>query len=589
MSALQDSFTPVLLASRDAAFLVVVIGALLVVLIRLLESAGSGGYSSPGLVGVVESRFSLRTRLAAIGCYRGTARPWLTASAAVVVSGIAAVGLTQAPAKKSAEPPPQAVEGARQETPRFGEGAQVELSVKLWRLREGQPDELIATSTAVTMPGQWVLFEDSSEIRFPTDYGLPNLPEDLSTKAKGGGSVGDEGEGNAWTTNPGTAVLPPHPSAFEKSSLGWSLKLRPDRTPDGSIRVAGVFEQTGLKGFTNRGIPITIDQPSGLFGRKKSEIVTENRQLLPVFLERNQELRFEPEGDRLVATVMADAEAPEDDDAGIVEGFGDSLREARLPGFRVEVLAKPVELEAVGKRDGQGGSSDSVYVMTRFLETDVNLSDEGRELAGLGSPLLTEAQFQPAIRSLSARKGVDLLTGPSIFLESGESELFELIREFQNPLDYDPPQAVEQWENGVRRYAASPATPISFTTVRLGLQLQIKASLLPDGWIELDLSPSISGHREFLNFGGQIRHVDNGKLTDILLSENRIVMPVFDASSQRMIARVPDGHTIVLCGLVHDYEFQVEDKLPVIGLDSDSKRVVERRFLYVFITPQLVD
>lgn len=32
----------------------------------------------------------------------------------------------------------------------------------------------------------------------------------------------------------------------------------------------------------------------------------------------------------------------------------------------------------------------------------------------------------------------------------------------------------------------------------------------------------------------------------------------------------------------------VEDKLPVLGLVTDSKKVVERRYIHVFITAQLM-
>ncbi len=69
-------------------------------LIRLLESAPCGRYAVPGLVGVLESRFSLRSRLVAIRRYRGASRPWVVAVAVLVLLGMGVAGLTQPPAGK---------------------------------------------------------------------------------------------------------------------------------------------------------------------------------------------------------------------------------------------------------------------------------------------------------------------------------------------------------------------------------------------------------------------------------------------------------------------------------------------------------
>lgn len=553
-------------------------------LIRLLESAGQGRSITPGLVGVVESRISLRSRLAAIGRFRKKSSPWLAAAALVVVSGLGTAGLTQAPAKAINNPLDPAgwnFGDAAKTTSKLVEASQVQLQVKMWRTGNGRPDELIASPSALTMPGQWVLFEDSSEIHYPTDYDLPSLPKDLAAKAKGGG--GDE---KNWQTNESTAILPPHPTGFEKRNLGWTLKLRPDRGPNGEIQIAGTIEQSGLKGFVDHGSPITIDGPSGVFGKKKALTVTENRQLLPVFLKRNEELRFQPKGDLLVATLAADGGPSVDQAQAIVEGFADSLRVDGLPGLRVEVLAKPVELPSGNDAPGKKRKLESIYVTTRFVESDLNLF-EGEW--NLQSALLTDPQFQVLIRALSQRKGVDLLSGPSMKLSSGESKLVEVTREFVYPNEYSPPVEAKEFIKSPGNFPASPATPKDFRTIPLGVQYQVKATLLPDRRVELDLSPRISELREFLNYGGTIWQAENGNLTEVIVSENEIHMPVFDAKSQRMIVQVAGGQTVVLGGFVQERELKIVDRLPVLGLVADSKKAVERHFIFVFVTPQLLD
>lgn len=94
--------------------------------------------------------------------------------------------------------------------------------------------------------------------------------------------------------------------------------------------------------------------------------------------------------------------------------------------------------------------------------------------------------------------------------------------------------------------------------------------------------------REFLNFGGDLQDAVDGNLTGRLVSENQILTPVFDISSQRLKVRVPSGQTVVVGDMVKKREQWTEDSLPVIGL-YHAKKVVERRFVYMFVKPLLHD
>ncbi len=164
-----------------------------------------------------------------------------------------------------------------------------------------------------------------------------------------------------------------------------------------------------------------------------------------------------------------------------------------------------------------------------------------------------------------------------------------MTREFVYPSDYNPPVEATELVKVPGNFPASPATPKDFRKIPLGVQLQVKSTLLSDDRIELDLSPRISELLEYVNYGGMIWHAKNGAPTGILVSENEIKMPVFDAKSQRMIVQVADGQTIVLGGVIQERELQIVDRLPVLGLVIDSKKAVERRFIFVFVTPRLLD
>ncbi len=54
--------------------------------------------------------------------------------------------------------------------------------------------------------------------------------------------------------------------------------------------------------------------------------------------------------------------------------------------------------------------------------------------------VLTDPQFQIAVRALNQMKGVDLLSAPRVTTKSGQKAVIEIIREFIYPTQFQPPQ-----------------------------------------------------------------------------------------------------------------------------------------------------
>src|SRR5512141_1982943 len=54
--------------------------------------------------------------------------------------------------------------------------------------------------------------------------------------------------------------------------------------------------------------------------------------------------------------------------------------------------------------------------------------------------VFTNPQFQVVIRALNQKKGVDLLSAPSVTTKSGQRAIIEVIRELRFPRTYTPPQ-----------------------------------------------------------------------------------------------------------------------------------------------------
>src|SRR5690606_1484955 len=122
---------------------------------------------------------------------------------------------------------------------------------------------------------------------------------------------------------------------------------------------------------------------------------------------------------------------------------------------------------------GKKRKIESIYVTTRFVETDTDIFGGKWNLE---SSLLTDPQFQVLIRALSQRKGIDLISAPSMILSDGESKIVEVTREYFYPNKYDPPVEATELIKKPGNFPVSPATPKDFQKIPLGVQYQIKAT-----------------------------------------------------------------------------------------------------------------
>ncbi len=115
--------------------------------------------------------------------------------------------------------------------------------------------------------------------------------------------------------------------------------------------------------------------------------------------------------------------------------------------------------------------------------------------------VFTDPQFQVMMRALSQKKGVDLMTAPSIIVRGGQRSKIEVIREFPYPTEFDPPQIPQTFGGGGGNlfgggaasgssFPVTPTTPNSFTFRNTGVTMEVEATVGEDGYtIDLNLAP----------------------------------------------------------------------------------------------------
>jgi len=224
--------------------------------------------------------------------------------------------------------------------------------------------------------------------------------------------------------------------------------------------------------------------------------------------------------------------------------------------------------------------------------------------------VFTDPQFQVVVRALSQKKGVDLMSAPSVTTRSGQRATIEVVREFIYPTEFDPPQIPQTFgsvggTNGTAgasggSFPVTPTTPTAFDMRPVGVRMEVDPVLGPDGFtIDLSLAPEVTEFEGFVNYGSPINTSATdafGNPTTVVLTENRIEQPIFSTRKVTTAVTIWDGQTVAMGGLIREDVQDVEDKVPFLGDIPFLGRLFQtkaedhfKRNLMVFVTAQLID
>ncbi len=253
-------------------------------------------------------------------------------------------------------------------------------------------------------------------------------------------------------------------------------------------------------------------------------------------------------------------------------------------------------------------ASDSIDGLLATSAAASTLSPGIAAFAGV----FTDPQFQVVIRALNQKKGVDLMSAPSVTAKSGQRATVEVIREFLYPTEFDPPEIPQQFggnigggfAGGLGQSAAgfpvTPTTPTTFEMRPIGVRLEVDPVLGGDGYtIDLNLAPEVTEFEGFINYGSPIKTGTTdalGNPREIVLTDNIINQPVFSSRKVNTSVTIWDGQTVALGGLIREDVQDVEDKIPVLGDLPIIGRLFRtkaedhfKRNLMVFVTASVID
>lgn len=229
------------------------------------------------------------------------------------------------------------------------------------------------------------------------------------------------------------------------------------------------------------------------------------------------------------------------------------------------------------------------------------------------------------MRGLQQKKGVSIMSKPSVITRSGQQATIESAREFIYPTEYEPPEVPNSIGNVTlidlvnnetfepSTFFATPSHPTAFETRKIGTVLEVQPTVSADRtYTDLAFNLRLDDFIGFINYGEPIRggstqgdfgFDDDFNFLGIVTSSqegevtpNDILMPLFTSTGLKTNVSVATGSTLVVGGIVSERVEDVQDKVPLLGsipllgklFTSEALRR-EKRLVMVFVTVRIVD
>ena len=200
------------------------------------------------------------------------------------------------------------------------------------------------------------------------------------------------------------------------------------------------------------------------------------------------------------------------------------------------------------------------------------------------SSVFGDPQAQLAIRAINQSKDVTFTNQPTTVTQPGQRSVIEVLRNFPYPTEYDPPEIPQTFsqERGAdvvlidpvnqilfvfpgqeppNTFPVTPAHPSAFDVHNVGTRMEVEPTIDPDGFtVTLNLSVEFSQFEGFINYGTPIATSDG-----VVLTDNRILQPLFKVSRLSQPVHVQDGANFVIGGIMGEDAEWTKDKVPLLG------------------------
>ena len=509
----------------------------------------------------------------------------------------------------------------------------VDAAVLQERLMERQDAKLLESVRVVTRPGEEVVGKHVKEIIYPTDFGV-QLKHNIASSTNAAALLSATVEPQSFTMREIGSIVQVTPTVSDTADLidlefrvdlvgepewkdyGAKAKWEGAATYDLAMEQplipvrASVDTQVSVRpgrtlvfgGATdsrraNEDKFVLVFVTARLVDCADSEFVPPSRRLSDPEVRRKFEsdgmeswtffyqlsfdccmMRAYPDPDAKPKTKEEKAAEVAEDERGIKEWFteaagvewpeGSSLHKLRSLN-RLWIKNTPENLAKVAKlwtNIHNDGYCRNIEFDIRYMSADrKTLSEVGY----FGTSRINAAVLQ---NRLMAHGGARLLESPRLVTRPGEETVCKGVMEYIYPTDYEVNHALTSQMDGTNIVygtdsAGAAVEPQSFTMREVGTIVQITPSLVDDGnLIDIELYTYLVGEPEWKDYGAKAKW--KGAATYDLAMEQRF-FPV-RASTDTKVSMRP-GATYVFGG------------------GADRRKGDEDKFVFIFVTPRLID
>ena len=238
----------------------------------------------------------------------------------------------------------------------------------------------------------------------------------------------------------------------------------------------------------------------------------------------------------------------------------------------------------------------TVEPVVPLLPSTINMASGAAQAANTVLGVINGYDVSLIVNALEQRQGSDLLCAPKVTVISGSTASITVSQRMRYPESWGDVQSnvgsSSTTVNGENSSSAgvtiTPGTPQDFTSVDVGVSMEVTPNVEEDDSINLVLNPNVTEFEGFMEYGGVAVAISSGTPVTV---PSGFIQPVFSVREVKTTVTVFDGATVVMGGLTREEVRTINDSVPILSdipwigrLFRSKGESRQKRNLLIFVT-----
>lgn len=238
----------------------------------------------------------------------------------------------------------------------------------------------------------------------------------------------------------------------------------------------------------------------------------------------------------------------------------------------------------------------TVNPVVPILPSTINMASGAAQAANTVLGVINGYDVSLIVNALEQRQGSDLLCAPKVTVISGSTASITVSQRMRYPESWGDVQSnvgsssvsVGDTQTSSAGVTITPGTPQDFTSVDVGVSMEVTPNVEEDDSINLVLNPNVTEFEGFMEYGGVAVAISSGTTVTV---PSGFIQPVFSVREVKTTVTVFDGATVVMGGLTREEVRTINDSVPILSdipwigrLFRSKGESRQKRNLLIFVT-----